>query len=157
MGNNGLQGEPADFNAFLTDELWEDLVTLEGTPVETITIWETSIVDEDLEEEAGAAVTEENRVFVDLDLYLANRTLLELYGAALLPDEQSDPIVGLAAISDTLSDLVENGMYIQEVSSDEEDRLVLVLADERDHTCLLFVTGWSESAWETLPDEEADM
>jgi hypothetical protein len=156
MGNNGLQGEPADFNAFLTDELWEDLVTLEGTPVETITIWETSIVDEDLEEEAGAAVTEENRVFVDLDLYLANRTLLELYGAALLPDEQSDPIVGMEAISETLSDLVENGMYIQEVSSDEEDRLVLVLADEHDHTCLLFVTGWSESTWENLPDEEAD-
>lgn len=156
MGNNGLQGEPADFNAFLTDELWEDLVTLEGTPVETITIWETSIVDEDLEEEAGAPVTEENRIFVDLDLYLANRTLLELYGTALLPDEQSDPVVGLTAISDTLSGLVENGVYIQEVSSDEEDRLVLVLADEHDHTCLLFVTGWSESTWETLPDEEAD-
>ncbi len=156
MGNNGLQGEPADFNAFLTDELWEDLVTLEGTPVETITIWETSIVDEDLEEEAGAPVTEENRIFVDLDLYLANRTLLELYGTALLPDEQSDPVVGLTAISDTLSGLVENGLYIQEVSSDEEDRLVLVLADEHDHTCLLFVTGWSESTWETLPDEEAD-
>jgi len=156
MGNNGLQGEPADFNAFLTDELWEDLVTLEGTPVETITIWETSIVDEDLEEEAGAAVTEANRVFVDLDLYLANRTLLELYGAALLPDEQSDPIVGLETISETLSALVENGVYIQEVSSDEEDRLVLVLADEHDRTCLLFITGWSESTWETLPDEEAE-
>ena len=156
MGNNGLQGEPADFNTFLTDELWEDLVTLEGTPVETITIWETSIVDEDLEEEAGAAVTEANRVFVDLDLYLANRTLLELYGAALLPDEQSDPIVGLETISETLSALVENGVYIQEVSSDEEDRLVLVLADEHDRTCLLFITGWSESTWETLPDEEAE-
>lgn len=154
MGNNGLQGEPADFNAFLTDELWEDLVTLEGTPVETITIWETSLFDEDIEAETGEVITDDNRVFVDLDLYLANQTLLELYGTALLPDEQADPIVGLEAISDTLSGLVENGAYLQEVSSDEDDRLVLVLADEQDRTYLLFVTGWSESTWETLPDEE---
>ena len=33
---------------------------------------------------------------------------------------------------------------------------VYLLADEHDRTCLLFVTGWSESTWENLPDEEAD-
>ena len=146
-------GETADnINFKLTDELWEEMADLEGVPIASIVIWDSSLVDEDMDE----PVTDENRMYVDCELYLANQTLLELYGAAVLPDEDSEPLVGLEVISTELSDLAEEGAVVQEISADQDESMVLTLTTESGRTLLVFTSAWIESTWDDLPDDEED-
>ncbi len=145
-----LESDAGDVNFKLTDELWEEMAGLEGAAIESIVVWDSSLVDDDLEE----PVADESRTCVDFELYLANQTLLELYGAAVLLDEESEPLMGLDQIGDALSSLAEEGAYIDEISADQEDNLVLNLASEEGKSVLVFVTAWIESTWETLPEEE---
>lgn len=148
MNENGHSADNINFK--LTDELWEEMADLEGVAIASLVIWDSSLVDEDMEE----PVTDETRLYVDCELYLANQTLLELYGAAVLPDEDSDPLVGLETISLALSNLAEEGAVVDEISADQDDTLVLTLATESGRSLLVFTSAWIESTWETLPDEE---
>jgi len=133
----------------LTDELWEDMAVLEGVPVASLVVWDSSLVDDSLDD----PVTDDNRVYVDFELYLANQTLLELYGVAVLPDESSEALVGLDAIGEALSKLADDGAIVQEISADQEDRLVMSLVSQNGQLLLTWVTAWLESTWDALPEE----
>ena len=141
-----------DLNFTLSDELWEDMLALEGVGIASLIVWDESLIDVSLDE----PVTDENRVYVDFELYLENQTLLELYGAAILPNENSDALVGLDAIGAILGELAEDGARIEGVFSDQEDTLVLSLASESNRSLLVYVTAWTESTWETLPEDEEE-
>lgn len=139
----------ANINFKLSDELWEDMAVFEGVAVASIVVWDSSLVDDSLDE----PVTDESRVYVDFELYLANQTLLELYGAAVLTDEDSDALVGLDVIGEALSRLAEVGAVVQEVAADQDDCLVLTLAADEENVVLVPVTAWLETTWDTLPEE----
>jgi len=138
----------ADLQFKLTDEIWEEMVVLEGAPVSAIVVWDRSLVDEAME----TPVTDKSRVFVDLDVYLANQTKLELYGASVALDETSDPIVGLDNIGETLARHTQNGAFIDEIASGEDEMLVLVLNNGQEKSLIIGVSAWLEDVWETLPD-----
>ena len=139
----------ADLQFKLTDEIWEDMVSLEGVPVTAIVVWDRSMVDESM----AQPVTDKNRIFVDIDLYLANQTKLELYGASVAVDEESDPISGLDDIGETLAQYTQNGAFIDEIAAGEEEMLVLIIANEQKQALLIAVSAWMEDVWETLPEE----
>jgi hypothetical protein len=139
----------ADIQFQLTNELWQDLVSLEGAPISAIVLWDQSMLDEALDE----PVTQSTRAFVDIDLYLANQVKLELYGASITVDEESDPIVGLDDIGETLVRHARAGAIIDEIAAGPEDMLVLVLSNERHETLLVAVSAWLEDVWETLPED----
>lgn len=150
MNENGANKNLENINFKLTNELWEEMAELEGAPIESIVIWDSSLVDDDLDK----TMPDEKRVYVDFELYLANQTLIELYGAAILLDEDSDPLVGLEVISDELGSLTEAGAYIDEISADQEDNLVIVLTTDYGDSLLIFASAWIESTWDTLPEDE---
>lgn len=139
----------ADIQFQLTNELWQDMVTLEGAPISAIVLWDQSMLDEALEE----PITQSSRAFVDIDLYLANQVKLELYGASIAVDEESDPIVGLDDIGETLVHHARHGAMIDEIAAGPEDMLVLVLSNDRQETLLVAVSAWLEDVWETLPED----
>jgi len=139
----------ADLQFKLTDEIWEDMVALEGAPVTAIVVWDRSLVDETMAE----PVTDKTRTFVDLDLYLANQTKLELYGASVAKDEGSDPIIGLDNIGEMLAQHTQNGAFIDEIAAGEDEMLILVLNNGHKKPLLIGVSAWLEDVWETLPDE----
>ncbi len=125
------------------------LQMLQGKAVLGLALWQDSIADEELEEE----VTEEDRVFVDFDLYLEGRDLLELYAATVYRDAEIEPIAGLNSIADALGHLTEQGAVLNEVAADEEDGLVLVLAAPNGERLLIAPSGWVLAQWSSLPDE----
>jgi hypothetical protein len=139
----------ADLQFKLTDEIWEDMVALEGAPITAIVVWDRSLVDETM----AQPVTDTTRVFVDLDVYLANQTKLELYGASVAVDEESDPIVGLDNIGETLAQHTQNGAFIDEIASGVDEMLVLLLQNGRKRSLIIAVSAWLEDVWDTLPDE----
>jgi hypothetical protein len=139
----------ADLQFKLTDEIWEEMVMLEGAPVTAIVVWDRSLVDEAMTE----AVTNNNRTFVDLDIYLANQTKLELYGASVSIDENLGPITGLDDIGETLARHTKDGAFIDEIASGEDEMLVLILNNENQHPLLIGVSAWLEDVWDHLPDE----
>ena len=142
-----IDSEQINFN--LTDELWQEIVELEGISIASLVVWDSSLVDDSLDD----PVTDENRIYVDFELYLDDHMMLELYGAAVLEDEASDALVGFDNIGRTLSRLAEKGALIQEVAVDQEDRLVLVLENQKGQRLLTPVTAWLLTAWDILPEE----
>jgi len=98
-------------------------------------------------------VADEARVYIDCELYLANQTLLELYGVAVAHDDAEEPLVGLAVINEALEQLADDGAFLLEVASDQDDGLVLTIGNQAGQNILLAVTAWLESTWDTLPEE----
>ncbi len=139
-----------DLQFKLTDVIWEDMVMLEGAPITAIVVWDRSMVDEMLLQ----PVTDNTRIFVDIDLYLANQTKLELYGASVALDEASDPIIGLGAIGDALARYSRDGAFIDEIAAGEDEMLVLVLNNDRDSSLLIGASAWLPDAWDVLPEED---
>ena len=141
--------ENEQINFKLDDEMWEDMASLEGVRIASLVIWDSSLVDDSLDN----PVTDANRVYFDFELYLANQTLLELYGAAVLADEAGDAFVGLDAIGEALNRLANSGAIIREVAADQDDRLVLSLANAEGDSLLTPITAWLETTWDVLPEE----
>ncbi|HEY81162.1 MAG TPA: hypothetical protein EYP25_04085 [Anaerolineae bacterium] len=139
----------ADLQFRLTDDLWHDMMTLEGASISAIVVWDQSMIDDALDE----PLTPANRPFVDIDLYLTNQIKLELYGASIAIDEESDPIIGLDDIGETLAQHARHGAIIDEIASGPEEMLVLVLSNARQESLLVAVSAWMEDAWETLPED----
>ena len=142
-----LDSEQINFK--LTDELWEEIIELEGISVASLVVWDSSLVDDSLDD----PVTDENRVYVDFEIYLDDHMMLELYGAAVLEDESSDALVGFDNIGQTLSRLAEKGALIQEIAADQEDRLVLILQNQEGKRLLTPITAWLLTSWDALPEE----
>lgn len=133
----------------LTDQLWEELVELDGAAIASLVVWDSSLVDDSLDD----PITDKNRVYVDFELYLDDQQMLEIYGAAVLMDEASDALIGFDNISRALGRLAENGAMIQEVAADQENRLVLILKDHKNRSILTPVTAWLLTTWDALPEE----
>ncbi len=139
----------ADLQFKLTDELWQELVTLEGAPISAIVVWDQSMLDEAMD----GPISQAERAFVDIDLYLANQTKLELYGASIAVDEESDPIIGLDDIGETLVQHSRHGAMIDEIASGPEEMLVLILSNDHNESLLVAVSAWLEDVWEELPED----
>ncbi len=133
----------------LTDELWEELSELEGLAIASLVVWDSSLVDDSLDD----PVTDENRIYVDFELYLEDRQLLEVYGAAVLKDETSDAMVGFDTIGRMLGRLAEHGALIKEIAVDQDEGLILILQDHKNRRLLTPVTAWLLTTWDTLPEE----
>jgi hypothetical protein len=136
-------------NFKLSDELWEEMIDFEGVPIASLVVWDSSLVDDRLDD----PVTDENRIYVDFELYLDDQRMLELYGAAVLEDETSDALVGLDNIGRALSGLAGNGAYIQEIAADQDNSLVLILQDQKNERLLTPITAWLLTTWDVLPEE----
>jgi len=136
-------------NFELTDELWEELVELEGAPIASLVVWDSSLVDDSLDD----PVTDENRIYVDFEIYLDDQILLELYGAAVLKDESSNALIGFDNIGRALGRLTGKGALIQEIAADQEERLVLILQNQNGEKLLTPITAWLLSSWDALPEE----
>ncbi len=139
----------ADLQFKLTDELWQELVTLEGAPISAIVVWDQSMLDEAVD----GPISQDERAFVDIDLYLANQTKLELYGASIAVDEESDPIIGLDDIGETLVHYSRHGAMIDEIASGPEEMLVLILSNDHNESLLVAVSAWLEDVWDVLPED----
>ncbi|MER2600350.1 MAG: hypothetical protein ABTQ73_12590 [Caldilineales bacterium] len=133
----------------LTDETYEELAVSEGAVVVGLAFWDSSLIDE-VEEEPPASA---ERVSIDLDLYLDDNTLLELYGANLFPAEQQDPLAGLPALEAALVDLADSEAELSEVAQTEDNALALVFAVNGETRLIIAVAAWAVSEWEELPED----
>lgn len=133
----------------LTDEAYDELAFSEGAVVVGLSFWESSVADE-LEEEPPAP---EQRSVIDLDLYLDDNTLFELFGASLFPAEQTEPLVGIAAIEKALVDLADSESELNEVAQTEDGALALIFATGDELKLIITVSAWSVSEWDELPEE----
>lgn len=133
----------------LTDEAFEELAISEGAGVVGLAFWDSSLADE-MEEEAPAP---EERAVIDLDLYLDDNTLLELYGVSLFAVESQEPLVGLPALEAALVALADNESELSEVAQTEDGALALVFAAEGKPQLIIAVGAWSVSEWEELPED----
>jgi hypothetical protein len=126
----------------LTDDAYEELAVSEGAVVVGLAFWDSSLADE-----------MEARVMIDLDLYLDDNTLLELYGASLFAADSQDPVVGLAAMEAALVDLADNESELSEVAQTEDGALALVFAVDDQPRLIIAVGAWSVSEWDELPED----
>lgn len=133
----------------LTEEAYEELAASEGAAIVEMAYWSASLADE-LEE---SQPTPEDRQVIDLDLYLDDSTLLELYGVSLFRSESADPITGLEALEAALVDLAGSGGVLYEVAETDEGDLALVFAVEEELKLIMVVGAWSVSEWDELPEE----
>lgn len=133
----------------LTDESYAELAQLEGATVLAMAFWESSLVDE-LEEQAPSA---EERTVVDLDIYLDDYALLELYGASLYTTDQGEPVMGVAAIEDALMDLADSESVLSEVAQTDDGSLALIFAADEQIQLIITVSAWVISEWEELPED----
>jgi hypothetical protein len=138
------------FHQFVTDELYNELLeTVEGQKVVGLALWEESLADAEDEE-----VDPDARELFDFDLYLENQLYLEIYASYIFKDPNSDALRGLDQIGKMFSELIEEGLWLDEIAVTEDNELVLILS--RSHQPLLYlnVGGWAIEEWETLPDED---
>jgi hypothetical protein len=133
----------------LTDEAYEELAVSEGAVVVGLAFWDSSLADEIADE----APTAEERVVIDLDLYLDDNTLLELYGASLFAADSQEPLVGLKALEDALVDLADSESELSEVAQTEDGALALVFGVDEQPRLIIAVGAWSVSEWDELPED----
>ncbi len=160
-GHDQPQEEGEEIQTELTTEAMEQLQQLKGQKVVGISLYGDSIAydEEEMEEES-------ERVFFDADLYLADQSLLALYGASAYTSPDDPPLIGLDAISDALSEITEEEETLSGVGQDAEGGLVLAFGSRQHNRLLVAVSGWSVDHWEELPadlteelvdeDEEVD-
>ncbi len=151
---NGLEGdagmEMAELRTAVTDEELKVLEALADTELVSMVLTAESL---EYDDEEGLTILESEDCFFDCELYFADHQVLELYGASLYEDLDSEPVAGMENIENVLTDLFEHGGTLSEVARDEEDGLVLVLASDHD-SLLVAVSGWYLDTWEALPDLE---
>lgn len=133
----------------LTDEAYEELASLEGSLVVGVSYWDSSLADEMEEGE----IAPEERMLLDLDVYLEDNVALELYGVALYPSPESEPVVGLENLERALVNMVDRESILDEVAESEDGSLVLVFSAGGEVTLLASVGAWTISEWDELPEE----
>ena len=147
---NGSEPGDTDLHYELDDEQYEALVAaVAGEKVMGLALWEESITDE----EEGKPPPEARDLF-DCDLYLENNLFLALYGTAVFPDPDSDPLRGWQRTGKILQSLINEGIWLDEIAATDEDELVLILSRDYKPQLYLNVSGWSVEEWETLPGEQ---
>ena len=142
--------EPSDqLYTQVDDEQYEQLCQLASTPVVHVSVWEESLADA-IEPEPASTTTA-----VDLDLYLRDGVYFELYGVMCYPQLDAEPMGDLAAIERLLAACVKDDLQLEEIAVDEEDGLVLVLAQHGQPVLYLQAGAWLLDEWQELPDDAA--
>lgn len=129
----------------LEDEDWKELAALEGQLIVTIAIWDESLIYAD-QDVPGA-----EQDFVDFDLYLADHTLLELYGVSLYENLDSPPMKGAKHIEGVLRLLASRSGMLTEIAPDEAGLPVLLLVGQGMAPLWAAPTGWAIDRWDELP------
>lgn len=153
VSSNGTEGADEIFadeilQFELTEEAYEALAALEGYPIMGVAFWDSSLVD-DLEDEL---VDDQDRDVIDLDLYLADNVLLELYGAALYRLPEPTLVVGVVALEKVLVELIDRDGALVEVAESEDGTPALVFGFDDGPFLAVVVGGWLISQWDELPE-----
>ncbi len=154
VSNNGLDEISEDLmedalQMELTEEAYQELAASEGAAVVGLTYWSASLADE-LEEEEP---TPEERQVIDLDIYLDDNTLLELYGASLFRTVSAEPLTGLSALETALIDLADAEAILGEVAETDGGDLALVFVVGDEPRLIIVVGAWTVSEWDELPED----
>lgn len=135
------------------DEQYDELSQLNGQKIVHVSVWEEGLADSIATPGNGANANDETAA--DLDLYLADGIYFELYGTLCYTDLDAPPLSSLTEIEQQLQRLVKVGAVLEEVAVDEDDGLVLVLAQRHKPVFYLQVGAWLLDEWEELPDTAA--
>jgi hypothetical protein len=142
------------------DEQYDELSELNGQPIVHVSVWEEGLADSitspnlDGISAAGAASSTDD-VAADIDLYLRDGVYFELYGTLCFTDLDAPPLSDLAQIEQRLQRLVKAGLELEEIAVDDDDGLVLILAQRHQPVLYLQVGAWLLDEWEELPDPSA--
>jgi hypothetical protein len=139
------------------DEQYDELSELSGQPVVHVSVWEEGLADAITSTELGAGMSSDtdDGTAADIDLYLRDGVYFELYGTLCYTDLDASPLRGLANIEQKLQQAVKAGAVLEEIAVDEDEGLVLVLAQRHQPVMYLQVGAWLLDEWEELPDTEA--
>jgi hypothetical protein len=147
------------------DEQYDELSELTDQPVVHISVWEEGLADamgsagqiEASQAAPGAkdSAGDDMETAADIDLYLRDGVYFELYGTLCYTDLDAAPLTNLAQIEQELHRLVEVGVQLEEIAVDEDDGLVLVLAQNHKPVIYLQVGAWLLDEWEELPESSA--
>ncbi|MFZ4656360.1 MAG: hypothetical protein ACOYNY_05090 [Caldilineaceae bacterium] len=137
-----------DLYTEVDDELYEELAALAGEKIVHVEIWEESLGDV----MAGEEGEETGQIGFDIDLYLEGGIYFELYSTVCYPTIESDPLEGLSTVQNSLSSLVKSGVWLEEVAVDDENSLILVLAQQKKPRLYLLIGAWTVGEWDELPE-----
>jgi hypothetical protein len=137
-----------DLYTEVDDELYEELAALAGEKIVHVEIWEESLGDV----MAGEEGEESGQIGFDIDLYLEGGIYFELYSTVCYPTIESDPLEGLSTVQNSLSSLVKSGVWLEEVAVDDENSLILVLAQQKKPRLYLLIGAWTVGEWDELPE-----
>ena len=151
MPTSEPEQETGQLFTHVDDEQYEELSQLNGQPIMHVAVWEEGLADA-VAPAAGEANSGNQGVAADIDLYLRDGIYFELYGTLCYTDLDEPPLADLANIEQRLQRLVKNGLTLEEVAVDEEDGLVLVLAQRHQPALYLQVGAWLLDEWEELPE-----
>jgi len=146
--NQSTRSDAVELHTTLSDEAFDDLSELLGQRVVSVSVWEDSLSDAIHETETAP----EHQSLFDFDLYLDGGVYFELYGVACYSDPESEPARGLPHIQQMLLSLVREGVWLDDMATDEEEQLVLVLSQHYRPVLYLVVGGWLVDEWDELPD-----
>ena len=138
-------GQIVDYHLSIDDQTLEELRTLEGQSIKKIALWDETIVYALGHDALSAAA-------VDIDVYLEDGVLFELYGVLCYTDLDDEPIADAAELSLKLSGFQGEESFLDEVAMDTEDDLVLVALDAEDQPLYLNAGAWMLEEWEELPN-----
>jgi hypothetical protein len=138
-----------DLYTEVDDELYEELAALAGEKIVHVEIWEESLGDV----MAGEEGEETGQIGFEIDLYLEGGIYFELYSTVCYPTIESDPLEGLSTVQNSLSSLVKSGVWLEEVAVDDENSLILVLAQQKKPRLYLLIGAWTVGEWDELPEE----
>ena len=160
MVNNGFDEQPEGYEEMEEDDLYyaldddrrAELNEMVGLKVLGIELWEESIADEEEEQ----PVAPEERTFVDCDLYLDDNLALELYVAAVYPDPDGEPAVGVDTIFAAIGKLADDNLELVDYgeADEEEGGIALAFGRGEDVQLVVVAQAWMISDWE--PDEDGD-
>jgi len=102
---------------------------------------------------AGEEAAEAGQIGFDIDLYLEGGIYFELYSTVCYPTIESDPLEGLSTVQSRLAGLVKSGVWLEEVAVDDENSLILVLAQRKKQQLYLLIGAWTVGEWDELPEE----
>lgn len=133
------------------DEQYDDLAELEGQQIVFAAVWEDALADA----LADLSGTQDEPAGADLDLYLHDGVYFELYSTFCYPNLDDAPILGQAAVEAQFKSLIREGLWLEEIAVDDDEALVLVLAQHHQPRLYIQAGAWLVDEWEELPDEAA--
>lgn len=140
------------FYSSVDDELYEELVQLQGEDVAHVAVWEDAMADALPDAQTSPHINAQiDAGTFDIDLYLAGGVYFELYSVTVYDDPDADPYIDGEVLASRVRRLLTSGCTLGEIAVDEEDALVLVLYQGRKPALYLSVGGWVLEEWDELP------